>query len=328
MSNVRRPRHGSMQVWPRKRAARQYPRVRAWASSTEKKPLGFAGYKVGMSHIIYINNAKTSITKGEEISCPVTILECPPLKVAAVRLYSLSSYGFQSKTQFNAKNLDKELLERKITKLKKHNEEELSKIAAADFDEITLLVYTQPKLVGLKKTPELFEVAIGGSKEDKLTYAKEKLGKEITVKEVFAEGNQVDIHAVTKGKGFQGPMKRFGIGRRSHKSEKSIRNPGSLGGWQGQGHVMYRVAHAGQMGYHNRVDWNKQILKISDKPQEIIVKGDYLNYGTVKNTYLMLKGSVPGPRKRLIRFNVATRPNPKITKEAPQITYTSLQSKQ
>ena len=323
-----KPRSGSMQVWPRKRARRQYPRVRSWADSNDVKPLGFAGYKVGMTHVLHIDNKKTTKTKGEELSAAVTVVECPPLKVAAIRLYSHDAYGFHPKTQFFSKNLDKELVERKILKSKKSNEADLSKVTADDFSDLTLVVYTQPKLIGLKKKPEIFEIAIGGSKEDKLNYAKEKLGKDIPVTDIFVEGNQVDIHAVTKGKGFQGPMKRFGIGRRQHKSEKAIRNPGSLGPWKAQGHMMYRIAHAGQMGYHTRTEWNKQILKISDKPEEINVKGGFLNYGNVKTTFILLRGSVGGPRKRLIRFNVATRPNKKITTEAPNVTYISLGSKQ
>jgi len=44
----------------------------------------------------------------------------------------------------------------------------------------------------------------------------------------------VDSKTFTKGKGFQGPVKRFGISLRSHKSEKVIRGPGSLGPWKGQ----------------------------------------------------------------------------------------------
>ncbi len=328
MSNIRQSRHGSMQVWPRKRAKRQYPRVRSWLATNEKKPLGFAGYKVGMTHVMHIDNIKTSKTKGEEIFCPCTIVECPPLKVASVRLYSQNNYGLTPKTQFFSKTLDKNLVQKKLlTKYKKSNEENFAKITPNDFDELRLIVHTQPNLVGLKKKPEIFELGIGGTKEDKLAYAKEKLGKEIPVKEVFSEGNQVDIHAVTKGKGYQGPMKRFGIARRRHKSEKSIRNPGSLGGWKGQGHILYRVPHAGQMGYHTRTELNKHILKISDSPSELMMKGGFIHYGNVKNTYVMLKGSIAGPRKRLIRFNLAARPNSKF-KEAPQITHVSLSSKQ
>ncbi|MBN2420878.1 50S ribosomal protein L3 [Candidatus Woesearchaeota archaeon] len=328
MPNKRQPRHGSMQVWPRKRAARAYPRIRGWANSSEKKALGFAGYKVGMTHVLIVNNVKASRTKGEEISAPVTIIECPPLKVAGIKVYTNTSYGLKPKTQINAKNVDKELVERKISNPKKHNEENLAKLTEKDFDSLSLVVYTQPKLINLKKKPEIFEISIGGSKEDQLSYAKEKLGKEIAVSDVFAEGNQVDIHSVTKGHGFQGPMRRFGITKRRHKSEKSIRNPGSLGSWCGQGHYMYRIAHAGQHGYHTRTEYNKQILKIGDKPDEVNVSGGYLHYGNVKNHFIMLRGSVGGTAKRLIRFNTATRPNHKITKEAPQITFISTGSKQ
>jgi len=327
MPNVRAPRFGSMQVWPRKRAVRQYPRVRAWAPSTEKKALGFAGYKVGMTHILHVNGSKTSRTKGEEIFSAVTVVECPPLKVAAVRFYEPKGYGYIVKSQINAKNVDKEL-ERKLTKAKKSNEEKLSTLTN-DFSHAMLVVYTQPKLINLKKKPEVFEVAIGGSKDDQLAYAKEKLGKEITIREVFNPGNQVDIHSVTRGHGIQGPVRRFGIGIRRHKSEKAIRNPGSLGGWQGQAHVMYRVSHAGQTGYHTRTEYNKQIFKIGDDAKEINVAGGYLHYGNVKNTYLLFKGSIGGSSKRLIRMNAPTRVNTKkMGKDAPQITYVSLKSKQ
>ena len=84
------PRHGSMQFWPRKRAKRQYARVRTWPKTTELKFLGFAGYKVGMTHSIIIDNKANSITKGESKSIPITIIECPPLKIASIRFYKTS----------------------------------------------------------------------------------------------------------------------------------------------------------------------------------------------------------------------------------------------
>ena len=58
MGQSHAPRHGSMQFWPRKRARRMYPRVRSWADCKDAKPLGFAGYKVGMTHVIYVDNKK------------------------------------------------------------------------------------------------------------------------------------------------------------------------------------------------------------------------------------------------------------------------------
>ena len=66
MPQTRQPRRGSMQFWPRKRARRSYARVKAWANSDKPKLLGFAGYKVGMTHIIAtdsLDNVEISSTK-------------------------------------------------------------------------------------------------------------------------------------------------------------------------------------------------------------------------------------------------------------------------
>jgi len=324
MPNIRKPRKGSLQFWPRKRAKRSYARVRSWAKLKDVKPLGFAGYKVGMTHAMINDNRKTSLTKGEEICCPVTIIECPPTKTASIRFYKKTTDGLKIVSEIFSDKPDTEL-GRKITmpkKIKKKIED------IKDFDEVRLLVYTQPKLAGIKKKPEIFEIGLGGNKEEQLKYAKGKLGKEITIEEVFTAGQQLDIHAVTKGKGYQGAVKRFGIGLKSHKSEKSRRTPGSLGPWRGQGHVMWKVAHAGRMGYHLRTEYNKWLIKIGLKPEEIYQKGGFLRYGAIKNPYILVKGSVFGPVKRLIRFNRTIRENKKIPAEPPTISYLSLESKQ
>src|SRR3989338_4002427 len=315
MGNVRKPRAGSMQYWPRKRARKVYARVRSWAASKEAKPLGFAGYKVGMSHVMFTDNKKESITRGEEISVPVTIIECPPIKVASIRFYKNTIKGLKLISEVFSDKLDKEL-ERRITLPKKikNNVEDIK-----DFDDIRIFVYTQPGLTAIgKKKPELFEVALGGSKEEKLNYSKEKLGKEIKINEALKEGQQIDIHGITKCKGTQGSVKRFGVDLKQHKTEKGIRSVGSLGAWCAQGHIMYRVAHAGKMGYHTRTEYNKWLLKIGDK---IDTKGGFLRYGVVKNPYILVKGSVMGPAKRLVRLNYPTRPNRNIPAEAPTINY-------
>ena len=143
--------------------------------------------------------------------------------------------------------------------------------------------------------------------------------KEIKIKDVFREGQFIDVQAVTKGKGFQGPVKRFGISLRKKKSEKTKRGPGSLGAWKAQQHTMYRIAHAGQMGFHTRTDYNKLLLKISSKPAEINPKSGFHKYGILKTDYILLKGSVSGPKKRLIRLREPIRSKSKpITIEMQQ----------
>ena len=89
---------------------------------------------------------------------------------------------------------------------------------------------------------------------------------------------------------------------------------------------MWRTAHAGKMGYHLRTEYNKWLIKIGNNTQEVNVKGGFVNYGIVKNTHIFVKGSVAGPQSRLVRFTEPIRQ--KKTIEVPQITYTSIQSKQ
>jgi large subunit ribosomal protein L3 len=308
MGKSHKSRSGSMQFWPRKRAKSEVGRVRFWKEIKDANLIGFAGYKVGMAHVMF-QDTRDSTTKDKTISWPVTIVECPPLTAFSIKLYKNNDSVSQVFAEKFNKHLQKSFnIPKKMKKLADIKEDE--------FDDLKLIVHTNPSLTTIgKKKPEIFEIALGGGKDDKLKAAKELLGKDISLKDVFKNGQIVDVHAITKGKGFQGPVKRFGIALRSHRSEKTKRGPGSLGGWKGHAHFMYRIAHAGQMGYHRRTEYNKQILKISEADEKINPKSGFKHYGIVKNSYIMFKGSIAGPNKRLIRFNHNTRPN-KSMKEA------------
>lgn len=325
MGKAHNPRHGSMQFWPRRLARRIYSRVRSWPNQKEIGLLGFSGYKAGMTQALVVDNRKTSSTKGMQITLPVTVVECPPIKIASSRFYKKTINGLKLVSEIYAEKLDKEISKKISTPKKSKNKIEDIK----EFDDIRINVYTQPKLTGIgKKKPELYEVGLGGSKEDKVNFVKENLGKEIKIGDVFKEGDQLDFHCVTKGKGYQGPVKRFGIQIRARKAEKTKRGPGSLGSWKGQQHMMYRVAHAGKMGCHTRTEYNKLLLKIGEKPEEVNPKGGFVNYGVVKGNYIIVKGSIGGARSRVIRMVKAIRPNKLIPAEAPSIQEISLESKQ
>ena len=109
MPTIRRPRKGSLQFWPRRRSKRVFARVRSWTKIKDAKPLGFAGYKVGMTHLIITDDRKTSTTKGMGIFCPATIIECPPLKTASIKFYKNTTNGLKVASETLAENLDKEL---------------------------------------------------------------------------------------------------------------------------------------------------------------------------------------------------------------------------
>ncbi|MFH1399969.1 MAG: 50S ribosomal protein L3 [Nanoarchaeota archaeon] len=310
MPKAHAPRSGSMQFWPRSRAKRSFARVRFWPQPQGKvqgvRMLGFGAYKAGMTHVLATDSNKNSPTRGEDIRIPVTIMECPPLRLAGCRFYKSSSRDSKAMTDLLFKS--KKELARRVNLPKTFAEAaDLDKVDRATVDDIVLLVHSQPDLARIKKRPEFFEIPLTGSFDEKVAFIKEHASKDLPVSLAFEEGILVDLHGITKGKGFQGPVKRFGIGLKKHKSEKGRRAPGSLGGWSGQGHVMYRVAHAGQMGFFQRTQMNCQILQIGDDPSLVTPKGDFLRYGPVRNMYVMMRGSVPGPSKRFLVFSHAGR---------------------
>src|SRR5674536_400948 len=85
MTKRHRPRRGSLAYSPRKRAKSEIPRIRSWPQQDEPQVQGFAGYKAGMTHVIIVDETPTSPTAGLEISVPVTVVETPPMKIAALR---------------------------------------------------------------------------------------------------------------------------------------------------------------------------------------------------------------------------------------------------
>jgi len=319
---------------PRKRARSETPHITSWAAveGDEPKILGFAGYKVGMSHIMAVDYRKKSTTAGQEIRMPVTIVEIPPMKVIGARGYIQDTYGLRTLTEAWEKKIDKDL-ERTLPIPKNHNAKSAwKKMSDSDLEEVRLLVHTQPRMVtGVpKKRPEIMEMAVdGGSIDAQVEFAKGMMGKEFTMSDFTQDGEMLDAIAVTTGYGFQGHVKRWGVKLLTHKNSKHRRMIGNLGPFS-PGYVVSTVPQAGQTGYHQRTEYNKRLLKIGDNPDEINPKGGFLNYGLIRGNYALLHGSLPGPSKRLIRFRKAVRFHGKKTDSVvvPEITMISQESQQ
>ncbi|MEK6912023.1 MAG: 50S ribosomal protein L3, partial [Candidatus Thermoplasmatota archaeon] len=137
----------------------------------------------------------------------------------------------------------------------------------------------------------------------------------------------VDVAAITKGKGWQGHHTRWGTKLLSHKNSKHRRNIGTLGNFS-PGYVRPTVPQSGQVGYHQRTEYNKRILKVGEDGKEITPNGGFLHYGVVHTSYVVLHGSIPGPTKRLIRFRDASRGGYVRLEKPPELTYISVESKQ
>jgi len=326
-----RPRHGSMGFSPRKRSESPIPHFSSWPDiDGGPKVQGFAGYKAGMTHAIVVDYRPTSTTSGQEVQVPVTVVEVPPMRVAAVRFYRRSYEGLKCVAEVWAEKNDKEL-SRVFPIPKDYDPKEAwDKIDPRLVDEVRLITHTQPTLVtGVpKKKPDLMENRVGGGTiEGRIAYARSVLGKEISVTDFCHEGSMVDVAAITKGKGFQGHHARWGTQLLSHKNSKHRRNIGTLGTFQ-PGYVRPTVPQSGQVGYHQRTEYNKRVLKVGATGDEITPNGGFLNYGIVRNAYVVLHGSLPGPTKRLVRFRDAARGGYVKLEKPPEISFLSRESKQ
>ena len=293
-------RSGSLQFYPRVRAKKVIPSVN-WAPLSKDGTgfMGFVGYKVGMISVWAKDNSENSLTKGKRIAIPATIIECPAMKIYSVRFYK-NGKVMKDVVVSNGKDLKKSV---KISKNVGEIKNDL------EFDDVRVILYSGVKNTCVDKNKaDMFEVAISGSVDAKLDFIKERVGKEISIGEVFSEG-LVDVRGVTKGFGTCGPVKRFGIALKSHKSEKGVRRPGSLAPWH-PSRVTFRAPQAGQTGYFNRISYNNLILevgKIGEK--DINRKSGFEHYGVVKNDYIIVKGSIPGPQKRGLVITTAIKPS-------------------
>ena len=160
----------------------------------------------------------------------------------------------------------------------------------------------------MKKTPDIIEVGVGG--KEKLSIVKSLIGKEIKLQDFF-KGDLVDVRGLTRGKGLSGPVTRFGISLKQHKSEKGVRKPGSLGPWH-PARVTFRVPLSGQLGMFTRIHYNLKVLGVGDAKANKLLEGkQFKNYGYLNTNYIILHGSVQGPAKRQLIVTNAMRPTKK-----------------
>ena len=357
MADRSKPRRGSMGYGPRKRAIRQFARITSWpeTEASEVRIQGFAGWKAGMTHILMRDTNPKSTSAGQEVRKAVTVVETPPMNVLAVRGYKMTPYGKQTAGEVWADvsddspaNLFPRLAnqtrgERDVEEGRKPatrggripkrpsqpSEDALNTLREQDLTEVRLIACTQPDLVRSvpSKTPEIMEIGLtGGDIDAKLDWAMERLGGQVGLEDVYEAGQEIDVVGVTKGKGWQGSIKRFGLKMLSHKNSKRRRQCCNMCDF-GTGYVRKTIRQAGQVGYHKRTELNKKILRISNPEEsEITPAGGFLNYGEVRNPYMIIQGSLPGPAKRLLRFRDPTRPR-KVVGEV-DVTYVSTSSKQ
>ena len=120
-------------------------------------------------------------------------------------------------------------------------------------------------------------------------YSEEKNVGDIVDVELFEEGDFVDVSGTTKGKGFQGVVRRHGfggVGGATHGQHNRLRAPGAIGACATPSRVFKGMKMAGQMGNTRVTIENLQVLKV--------IKDRNL---------LVVKGSIPGPKGTIVLIN-------------------------
>ncbi len=310
------PRHGSLAYLPRGRARSQTPIVKTWPKIDSDKPtlLGLAGFKAGTIHVYTVDDREKTPNFGKPLFNTATVLEAPPIFISGFRAYEKSGGALQVFDEIYAKNQPKEMSrKRKIKGTASKEHFESLKNSLDRVKKFRAVCCLTPKETGLpRNTPELFEVEVGGGTvESQLEYLESILGKTVKLADIFRSGNYIDTVAVTKGKGFEGPVTRMGIKRKQHKSRKTVRAVGSIGPWKPAA-TMYTVPSAGQRGSPRRTEYNKRVIAVGNPEEKPITpEGGFSHYGVVKSDYIVVKGSVQGPPKRLVKLRYAIRPHHK-----------------
>jgi len=309
---------------------------------------GFIGYKAGCTHILREMNRKGSKSHKREVVEMVTILESPPMIVVGLVGYKETPEGLKALTTVWANHIAETMKRRMCKSWKMSRKNQFSKYAAhmeteqgqREFNKklkalkkycsvIRVICHTQIRKVKIiTKKAHVIEIQVnGGTIAEKVDYGLKLFEREVPIKSVFADNEMIDISGITKGRGFKGVVSRWGVTRLPRKTHRGLRKVACIGSWH-PARVQFGVARAGQKGYHHRTEVNKKIYRIGDSmygkdkkinynamtendltKKTITPMGGFVNFGIVREDYLMLKGSVMGPPKRCVMLRKAINPS-------------------
>merc|ERR1712072_659661 len=337
------PRHGSLGFLPKKRCTKAKGKIKSFPlddASAKPHLTAFMGYKAGSTHICRDVDKSGSKAHKKEVVEAVTVIEAPPMIVVGMVGYIETPRGLKSITTAWAQHLSNECKRRfyrnwgackgkqkAFTRYaKKYTEgtgiekekERITKYCTI----LRVLCHTQIGKIGLRqKKAHICEIQVNGgaNMSDKVQFAADLFEKPVSIGGVFEQNEMIDTIAISKGKGYEGVVTRWGVTKLPRKTHKGLRKVACIGSWH-PSRVKFTVARAGQNGYHHRTELNKKVYKIAKGVRgadgkitqnnavtefDLTVKGitpvgGFPHYGEVNEDYIMLKGAVTGVKKRLI----------------------------
>jgi len=298
----------------------------------------FMSYKAGMTHIVRDVDKPGSKLHKKEVAEGVTIVEAPPMVVVGFVGYIETPRGLRALTSVWAGHLSEECKRRfyknwhkckkkAFTKYQKRWSEASKESGGAPMQAeverakkycqvIRAICHTQIGKVKIgQKKAHIKEIQInGGNTAAKVDFVMGLLEQEVKVADVFSQDEMIDIIGVSKGHGTKGVVTRWGVTRLPRKTHRGLRKVACIGSWH-PARVQFQVPRSGQKGYGHRTEINKKIYRIGkalkDDPygartdadlteKSITPMGGFMHYGIVTQDWIMLKGTVMGPKKRII----------------------------
>jgi large subunit ribosomal protein L3e len=337
-----RPRHGSLGFLPRKRASRHRGKVKSFPKDDPSKAphlTAFLAYKAGMTHILRDVDKPGSKAHKKEVVEAVTVLETPPMYVVGMVGYIQTAHGIRALTTVWAEHLSDECKRRFYKNWYRSKKKAFTKYVKkyadgakdieAEIDKIKkycqvvrVIAHTQVKLLKIgQKKAHLMEIQVnGGDIAAKVKFGQELFEKKLPVDSIFQENEMLDVIGVSKGHGYEGVTTRWGCSRLPRKTHRGLRKVACIGAWH-PAKVQWSVPRAGQNGYHHRTEMNKKVYKIGKgisggaennattefdlTEKSINPVGGWPHYGLVREDYIMLKGCIIGPKKRVTTLRKA-----------------------
>eukprot|EP00164_Ancoracysta_twista_P000423 GFYU01000573.1.p2 GENE.GFYU01000573.1~~GFYU01000573.1.p2 ORF type:complete len:402 (-),score=132.62 GFYU01000573.1:155-1321(-) len=328
------PRCGSLGFLPRKRCTHTRGKVKSFPKDDAAQAphlTAFMGYKAGMTHIVRDMDKPGSKAHKKEVVEAVTIIECPPMIVCGLVGYVATPRGLRTLTTVFAQHLNDEVRRRFYKNWFKSKKKAFTKYAKKYADGqkdinkeierinkycsvVRVLAHTQVRKVGLRqKKAQLMEIQVnGGSVKDKTDFGLALFEKQVKLDSIFKKDEMIDVIGITRGHGFEGVVARWGVTRLPRKTHRGLRKVACIGAWH-PSRVQFTVARAGQDGYHHRTEVNKKIYMVGNgqdnkvgttevdlTEKTINPMGGFPHYGMVNEDFIMVKGGVAGPKKRVL----------------------------
>merc|ERR1712226_796585 len=306
----------------------------------------FMTYKAGMTHIVRDVDKPGSKLHKKEVAEGVSILEAPPMIVVGFVGYVETPRGLRALTSVWAGHLSDECKRRFYKAWHRSKKKAFTKYQkrwsdaskgsegapmATEIERakkycqvIRAICHTQVSKVKIgQKKAHVKEIQInGGDVAKKVDFVTGLFEQEVKVADVFSQDEMIDVIGATRGHGFNGVVTRWGCTRLPRKTHRGLRKVACIGTWH-PARMQFQVPRAGQMGYHHRTEINKKIYRIGKAIKEdphsaktgadltekaITPMGGFSHYGEVTQDWVMVRGGVMGPRKRIITMRKSLLP--------------------